>query len=103
MQKYLFLIYIIVLNTSCSNSKNEEKAFVEILGKIHECEAYQEIKLDNKDSIFLASCIESIFVENKQYDKNKFVEMLKTYQQNGKEYEIIYDSLINKLSIKENL
>jgi hypothetical protein len=103
MQKYLFLIYIIVLNTSCSNSKNEEKAFVEILSKIHECEAYQEIKLENKDSIFLSSCIESIFVENKQYDKNKFVEMLKTYQQNGKEYEIIYDSLINKLSIKENL
>lgn len=103
MQKYLFLIYIIVLNTSCSNSKNEEKAFVEILCKIHECEAYQEIKLENKDSIFLSSCIESIFVENKQYNKNKFVEMLKTYQQNGKEYEITYDSLINRLSIKENL
>jgi hypothetical protein len=103
MQKYLFLIYIIVLNTSCSNSKNEEKAFLEILGKIHECEAYQEIKLENKDSIFLSSCIESIFAENKQYDKNEFMKSLKKYQQNGKEYEIIYDSLINKLSIKENL
>jgi len=103
MQKYLFLIYIIVLNTSCSNSKNEEKAFLEILGKIHECEAYQEIKLENKDSVFLSSCIESIFNENKQYDKNEFIKSLKKHQQNGKEYEIIYDSLINQLSIKENL
>lgn len=103
MQKYLFLIYILVLNIQCKNTHNEEKEFIEILGKIHECEAYQEIKLENKDSIFLSSCIESVFVENKKYDKNKFVNMLKSYQQNGKEYEIIYDSLINKLSIKENL
>lgn len=103
MQKYLILIYILFLNNGCVTFKNEEKVFIEILGKIHECEAYQEIKLENKDSLFLSSCIESIFKENANYNKNDFIKTLKSYQKNGKEYEMIYDSLINQLSIKENL
>jgi len=81
------------------NSRLDTKTFRDILFRIHECEAYHEIKFNNQNPAFLESCKESIFQETK-VDSAMFYKTLEYYKQHSSEFEVLYDTLIQASEAK---
>ena len=67
----------------------------EVILKIHECEAYQELKFANQNSSFLENCKMQVF-HDAQITKEQFEKSMAYYRKNPKKLEDIYDSLLLK-------
>jgi hypothetical protein len=91
---FCFLIGFFVFNMSCEKKKViDSVAFKEILLQIHECEAYNELKLNNVDTIFLNNCRASIF-KNSKVSIEEYQRSLDYYKSNTEDFEEVYDSLL---------
>jgi hypothetical protein len=99
-QKYRLLPYyaaIFLLNLySCGGGpKIKEELFKEALVKIHECEAYHELKLGNNQPSFLESC-KAQALKNLKISPSDFEQTTQYYKTYPKEFEVLYDSLLIK-------
>ncbi|MFY7861408.1 MAG: DUF4296 domain-containing protein, partial [Chitinophagales bacterium] len=65
----------------------------EILMQIHECEAYNELKFNNVDTVFLDNCRASIF-KNSKVSPDEYQKSLDYYKSNTNDFEEVYDSLL---------
>lgn len=88
----LILFFII----SCQDKLPVDTAvFKDVLIKIHECESYNELKFQNSNAAFEATCKNQVLsemnVKTSDYDK-----MMTYYKSNPKELELIYDSILTK-------
>lgn len=88
------IIFIIILLTSCETKpKIENKRLKEVLVKIHECEAYHELKLSSQRLDFLEACKNSALKET-NVDKDLFDKTIIYYKNHPKEFEELYDSIL---------
>ncbi len=71
----------------------DKQKFQEVLFKIHECEAFNELKYKNANSEFVDQCKFKVFQETK-VDSNLFYSTLDYYKKHTEEFEAIYDTLI---------
>ena len=91
---FCFLIGFFVFNLSCEKKKViDSTKFKEILMQIHECEAYNELKFNNVDTIFLDNCRASIF-KNSKISPAEYQKSLDYYKSNTEDFEEVYDSLL---------
>lgn len=85
---------------ACKSKKTlDTKTFQEVLFKIHECEAYNELKFENKNAAFLDNCKNKVFEESK-VNPEIFYNTVDDYKSNSIGFETIYDSIINQSESK---
>ena len=95
----IWFILLLIISSCNLESKKEEAKFKDVLFKIHECEAYNELKFSNQDSVFLNSCIQSAFNES-GIKAEDFYKNVEKYKRNSAEFEKLYDSLIYRSESK---
>lgn len=94
--KAFFILSFLLLANCNVSPKIEKEKLLEVLEKIHTCEAYSEVHLHSMDSIFLSQCKYSILKDFK-IDTIDYFETMKYYEKNPKEFEVLYDTLVRRL------
>jgi hypothetical protein len=85
---------VILICSACKSEKTlDAKRFQEVLFKIHECEAYNELKYENKNQTFLENCKNSVFKES-NVSADIFYNTVEKYKSNSVDFEKMYDTLI---------
>lgn len=90
------LFFIIILLFGCAGKQPISiDKYKEALLKIHQCEAYQELKLAGSNPSFLDGCkaeaLKELKISNEDFDKTT-----QYYKSKPKEFEALYDSLLLK-------
>ena len=90
------LIFMAILVFSCGNKKKMDNLkFKEVLLKIHQCEAYNELKFGSNNATFLEECKNTALKET-NVTKEMFQNSMVYYTQHPKELETLYDTLLLK-------
>lgn len=90
------ILILIFFFLSCQrNALIERNQFKDILYKIHECEAYNELKYENENTAFLQSCKYSV-LEDYHVHPHDFETTVRYYRDHSDEFEKIYDTLISR-------
>lgn len=90
------LLLIIALSYSCANKSiiNADK-YKEALLKIHQCEAYHELKMSSNQPAFLENCKAQALLDL-NISKNDFDKTTEYYKSRPMEFEALYDSILLK-------
>jgi Domain of unknown function (DUF4296) len=93
--KFKNTIFISVMAFCSCNQSNiiEKSKFKEILTKIHQCEAYNELKFKNTNAPFLNQCKANVLTEYK-IDLAQYEKTMSHYRNDSKAFEEIYDSIL---------
>lgn len=83
-----------MVDFSCHNATEIKKDRMrEILFRIHECEAYHDMKYNNQNPEFIESCKSEVLVEY-GVSLESYQKSLQYYKNHPSEFELLYDSLI---------
>jgi hypothetical protein len=93
--RFIVFLCFIYLNSCQNDKKKSDLKFKEVLHKIHQCEAYNELKFGNADTLFLENCKQSAMKEV-QMSNEQFIQSMNYYTQHPKEFEELYDTLLLK-------
>lgn len=93
---FRFGIILVGILIGCGNkAKLNDAKFRLVIEKLHECEAYSELKSNALPAEFTESCKQKALSEA-QVSREQFEASLSYYRKHPKEFEIIYDSLLKK-------
>ncbi len=92
---YFAAIFLLALYSCSANPSLNEERFKGALVKIHECEAYHELKLGNNQPAFIESCKTKVLKDLRISSKD-FEQTTQYYKAHPKEFEVLYDSLLIK-------
>lgn len=88
-------IFLLVLYSCGAKPSIKEEPFKEALVKIHECEAYHELKLGNNQPTFLEGC-KAKALKDLAISPTDFAQTTQYYKDHPIEFEALYDSLLIK-------
>lgn len=92
----LIVFLIITTLVGCrTKTPLKEAQFMEAIEKIHECEAYHELKLASNNLTFLESC-KNQALKDLNISIKDFEQTTQYYKANPKEFEALYDTLLLK-------
>ena len=90
------LVFIIGLFFGCADKQGiGAEKYKEALLKIHQCEAYHELKMASNNPSFLKNC-KAQALKELNISKEDFDEITQYYKSKPKEFEALYDSLLLK-------
>jgi hypothetical protein len=90
------LIFSFFILFSCTNEKKiTDSKFKDALIKIHQCEAYNELKYSNENAKFQEDCKQAALKEL-NISKENFETSMNYYTKHPKEFEALYDTLLLK-------
>lgn len=90
------LVFIISLLFGCAGKQGiSQDKFKEALLKIHQCEAYHELKMASNNPPFIENC-KSQALKDLNISKEDFDKTTQYYKSKPKEFEALYDSLLLK-------
>lgn len=90
------LVFIIGLLFGCFDKQGiGAEKYKEALLKIHQCEAYHELKMASNNPSFLENC-KSQVLKDLNISKDDFDKTTQYYKSKPKEFEALYDSLLLK-------
>ena len=90
------LVFIIGLFLGCADKQGiGTEKYKEALLKIHQCEAYHELKMASNNPSFLKNC-KAQALKELNISKEDFDETTQYYKSKPKEFEALYDSLLLK-------
>ena len=90
------LVFIIGLFFGCADKQGiGTEKYKEALLKIHQCEAYHELKMASNNPSFLKNC-KAQALKELNISKEDFDEITQYYKSKPKEFEALYDSLLLK-------
>lgn len=92
---FMLFLCLVCLNSCQNESKLNNAKFKEVLHKIHQCEAYNEMKYGNVNAKFLEDCKSSAMKES-QMSQEQFEKTMNYYTQHSKEFEALYDTILQK-------
>jgi len=92
-----WIVYLIISSFVACGTKTplNETQFKEVILKIHECEAYHELKLANNHLTFLENC-KNQALKDLNISIKDFEQTTQYYKANPKEFEALYDTLLLK-------
>ncbi len=89
-------IFIISIYIGCTDRQGIAiEKYKEALVKIHQCEAYYEMKMANNSTSFLENC-KAQALKDLNIRKEDFDQTTQYYKSKPKEFEALYDSLLLK-------
>jgi hypothetical protein len=92
---YFAAIFLLALYSCRAKPSLKEERYKEALVKIHECEAYHELKLGNNQPAFIESC-KAKALKDLTISPKDFEQTTQYYKAHPKEFEVLYDSLLIK-------
>lgn len=89
-------LFSLICFFSCQNEKKiNDIKLKEVLFKIHQCEAYNELKFNNYNTVFMESCKQEALNDVK-WSKADFDASMMYYTKHPEELEALYDTILLK-------